>query len=55
MAAQASPDLGLAAALAAVLVEHGRTLEALTIGSPCDRQPPDVSTWRRLGRNSSWR
>ena len=55
LAAQAGPDLSLVAALAAVLIEHERTLEALTIASPCDRQPPDVSAWRRLGRTPGWR
>ncbi|HEX9118233.1 MAG TPA: acetyl-CoA carboxylase biotin carboxylase subunit, partial [Anaerolineae bacterium] len=52
---QKSRNLARVAALAAVLVEHERTLEALTMGAPCERQGQGLSAWRQAAGAPRWR
>ena len=50
-----SRNLARVAALAAVLVEHERTLEAMTMGGPCEHQGQSLSAWRQAVGAPHWR
>ena len=45
-----SRDLGRVAAIAATLVEHERSQQAVILGSPCDETGLRISPWKEFGR-----